>query len=91
MESLRRNWIFAVVAAWMAVAAVVFVAHLGMEEHPESCEACNGAAHLSLLLTPTSGIAPADGPTGRVTPLRVCVATEAFAEGRPSPRAPPHS
>ena len=49
MGSLRHNWIIFSVATVIGLSLGVFVAHLGMAHHSDSCSACELTQHSAAL------------------------------------------
>jgi len=49
MRFLRHNWIIFSVATVIGLSLGVFVAHLGMAEHSDSCSACELTQHSAAL------------------------------------------
>ena len=90
VRTMRRNWLSHLTVAALAIVTALFFAHLGFEEHPADCHACQIAAHAFWVDSPSADYLPT--PTASLTSAPPAAALPGIPALRGAPpRGPPAS
>jgi hypothetical protein len=90
MRNMRRFWLSHLTVASLAIVTALFFAHLGIEEHPDDCHACQTSAHGFWVHAPTQDYVPTQPVTLAAAPGASTVPAAPTTRGTP-PRGPPAS